>query len=74
MCIRDRLYAAPQPSRFSLNTRAETADDEPLTIESRKTLPLGSIYTVVSSLTAADPASLREIDADPAEILSLIHI
>lgn len=65
-----QLYAAPQPSRFSLNTRAETADDEPLTIESRKTLPLGSIYTVVSSLTAADPASLREIDADPAEIVA----
>ncbi len=67
-----QLYAAPQPSRFNLNTRAETADGEPLIIESRQSLPLGSTYTVVSNLTAADPASLRGIDsadADPSEIL-----
>jgi transglutaminase-like putative cysteine protease len=56
-----------------LSTRAELADGEPLIIESRQTLPLGSTYTVVSSLTAADPASLRGIDAaneDPPDVLS----
>jgi transglutaminase-like putative cysteine protease len=67
-----QLYAAPQPSRFSLETRAETADGDVLAIESRKALPMGSRYTVVSNLTAADPASLRVAERgeeDPSAFL-----
>lgn len=67
-----QLYAAPQPSRFSLETRAETADGDVLAIESRRVLPMGSSYSVVSDLTAADPASLRAAQTggeDPPALL-----
>lgn len=55
-----QLYAAPAARLVDLDLDVSTALGEALTIESRASLPLGSSYTVVSNVSAADPGSLAQ--------------
>ncbi len=66
-----QLYAAPQAERVSLELNITQALGEALTLESTASLPLGSSYTVVSDVSAADPGSLADAPqegADPADL------
>lgn len=67
-----QLYAAPAARQVSVDVDVSAALGEALTLDSRSNLPLGSSYTVVSSVSAADPGSLAQAAQernDPPEIL-----